>query len=119
MEGGDVDLDSEASIRHDGGHDLSIKSIRIRPFPCPHIIDDRDCSKFLTLVYRIQGSSIRWAPGLVHFVPAVAYHFCLNLPAVFSQPGNSLIEIPCMYRVEKNGMRNIAKQDPGRVRQNR
>ena len=24
--------------------------------------------------------------GLVKFVPAVAYHFCLNLPATFSQP---------------------------------
>ena len=24
--------------------------------------------------------------GLVHFVPAVAYLFCLNLPAAFSQP---------------------------------
>ena len=34
-------------------------------------------------------------PGLVNFVPAVAYHFCLNLPAEFSQPGNSLTGIPC------------------------
>ena len=24
--------------------------------------------------------------GFVKFVPAVAYHFCLNLPATFSQP---------------------------------
>ena len=34
-------------------------------------------------------------PGLQNFVTALAYHFCLNLPAAFSQPGNGLIEIPC------------------------
>ena len=28
-----------------------------------------------------------WAPGLVNFIPALAYHFCLALPAKFSQPG--------------------------------
>ena len=28
-----------------------------------------------------------FAHGLVNFVPAVAYLFCLNLPAAFSQPG--------------------------------
>ena len=33
-------------------------------------------------------------PGLVNLVPAVAYHFCLNLPAAFLQPGNSLIFEP-------------------------
>ena len=27
----------------------------------------------------------------MNFVPAVAYHFCLNLPAAFSQPKNGLI----------------------------
>ena len=32
----------------------------------------------------------------MNFVPAVAYLFCLNLPAAFLQPGNSLIEIPCI-----------------------
>ena len=35
------------------------------------------------------------APGLVNVVHAVAYHFCLNLPAAFSQPGKGLLEIPC------------------------
>ena len=35
-------------------------------------------------------------PGLVNSIPAVAYLFCLNLPAAFSQPGNGLIEIPCI-----------------------
>ena len=44
----------------------------------------------------VQGISIRLFPGLVNIAPAVAYHFCLNLPAAFPQPGNGLIEIPCM-----------------------
>ena len=35
-----------------------------------------------------------WGPlwvvyGLVNFAPAVAYHFCLNLPATLSQPRTS------------------------------
>ena len=33
---------------------------------------------------------------MVNFVPAVAYHFCLNLPAVFSQPGARLLLEPCI-----------------------
>ena len=35
-------------------------------------------------------------PGLVNFVPAVAYHFCLNLQAAFSQPGNDLASVNVM-----------------------
>ena len=34
-------------------------------------------------------------PGLVNFVIAVAYHFCLSLPAVFTQPGQSILANPC------------------------
>ena len=34
-------------------------------------------------------------PGLVNFVPAVAYRFCPNLPAAFSQPGNGPKVKPC------------------------
>ena len=41
----------------------------------------------------------RWAkvdaPVLVNFVPAVAHHFCLNLPAAFSQPGASNLANLC------------------------
>ena len=29
--------------------------------------------------------------GLVRFVPTVAYHFCLALPAAFTQPGSRLL----------------------------
>ena len=31
----------------------------------------------------LQGMAKRWAQGLVNFVAAVAYHFCLALPAAF------------------------------------
>ena len=47
------------------------------------------------LTNAVQGIFIWPFPGLVNFVPAVAYHFCLNLPAAFSQPGNGHTEIPC------------------------
>ena len=33
--------------------------------------------------------------GLVKFVAAVAYHFCLVLPAAFTQPGDHLLAKPC------------------------
>ena len=39
-------------------------------------------------------------PGLVNFAHAVAYHFCLNIPAAFSQPGNSLIVKPCILTAD-------------------
>ena len=29
----------------------------------------------------------RWAPGLVNFITAVAYHLCPSLPAAITQPG--------------------------------
>ena len=49
----------------------------------------------------VQGSTIRQAPGLLNFVPAVAYHFCLNMPAAFSQPGACLIVEPCICSTPK------------------
>ena len=33
--------------------------------------------------------------GLVNCFPAVAYHFCLSLPAAFTQPGQNLLADPC------------------------
>ena len=36
-------------------------------------------------------------PGLENFVPAVPYHFCLNLPSVFSQLGNGNLAQPCWF----------------------
>ena len=44
----------------------------------------------------IQGSAKRQSPGLVNFVTALAYHFCLPLPAAFTQPGDHLIAKPCI-----------------------
>ena len=45
--------------------------------------------------FGIQSSTNRRAPGLVNFVPALAYYFCLNLPAAFTQPGARLLVEPC------------------------
>ena len=39
---------------------------------------------------RLKGSP----PGLVNFITALAYHFCLALPAVFTQPGGHLLAEP-------------------------
>ena len=33
------------------------------------------------------------APGLVNFVAAVAYHFCLNLPAALTQPASTFADL--------------------------
>ena len=45
----------------------------------------------------IQGSAKRRSPGLVNIVAAVAHHFCLALPAAFTQPGLHLLAEP--YKV--------------------
>ena len=50
----------------------------------------------MILVLDIQGSTNRRALGLVNFVPALAYHFCLNLPAAFTQPGARLLVELCI-----------------------
>ena len=55
-------------------------------------------NSFFTIDWSIQGSAKRRSPGLVNFVAAVAYHFCLALPAVFSQPGAHLFAEPCPSR---------------------
>ena len=44
----------------------------------------------------LQGSAKRRSPGWVNFVAAVTYHFCLALPAAFTQPGTQLLAEPCM-----------------------
>ena len=46
-------------------------------------------------VCNVQGSATRWAPGLVKFAPALAYHFCLAMPATFMKPGAHLFAEPC------------------------
>ena len=44
--------------------------------------------------YSIQRSGKVGAPGLVDFIPAVAYHLCLNLLVAFSQIPTSIISGP-------------------------
>ena len=69
--------------------DVVLMGLKVSPsFPFP-------CNREGVTGPPLQEISIRPFPGLVNFVPAVAYLFCLNLPAAFSQPGNGLIEIPC------------------------
>ena len=50
----------------------------------------------------VQGSTMRPFLGLVNFVPAVAYHLCLNMSASFSQPGNGLLEVLCTHNELKD-----------------
>ena len=47
----------------------------------------------------VQGSTNMLAPGFMNFVLALAYHFWLNLPAAFTQPGAQLLVEPCTYDV--------------------
>ena len=47
-------------------------------------------------VASVQGLANPRARGLVNFVTADAYHFCLNLPDTFSQPGPRGLADPCM-----------------------
>ena len=54
---------------------------------------------FMSACPLLQGSAKRLKPGLVKFVPAVAYHFCLNLPGAFTKPGQSLLAEPCGWEL--------------------
>ena len=42
----------------------------------------------------VQGLPKEYFPGLVNFVTAVAYLFCLNLPRALSQPGKHSLATP-------------------------
>ena len=68
-----------------------------RPFPdiLPTRVrnDKSGLSYGLSHIYR--GPAKLWSPGLMNFVSAVAYLFCLNLPAAFSQPGDQNFAGPC------------------------
>ena len=44
----------------------------------------------------VQTSAKVGTPGLMNFVPALAYHFCLNLPAAFMQHGESTLADLCI-----------------------
>ena len=48
----------------------------------------------------LQGSAKRRYPDLANFITALAYHFCLDFPAAFTQPGAHLLAEHCKYLVE-------------------
>ena len=58
----------------------------------------------------LQGSPKECFPGLVNFVTAVAYHFCLNLPIASSQPGKHSFGDHCTYC----GSACYAKHEPSK-----
>ena len=41
--------------------------------------------------------------GLVSFVPAVGYHFCLNFPETFAQPGVHFFLAPLCTSINDRG----------------
>ena len=45
----------------------------------------------------VQRSANVDAPLYVNFVPALTYHFCLNLPEAFTQPGASTLADLCIF----------------------
>ena len=49
----------------------------------------------------VQGFTLWLFAGLVNFIIAVAYHFCLNLLVAFSQPGDGLTFLPCREQAHK------------------
>ena len=53
----------------------------------PQLQGDGRSKSCVQFVSTVQGSTNRWALGLVNFVPVLDYHFWLNLPAAFTQPG--------------------------------
>ena len=46
-------------------------------------------------IYVVQISAIRRVPGLVNFILALAYYYCLALPAEFMQPEAHILAQPC------------------------
>ena len=72
------------------------------PCACAH-------SKYMSFCLTCtQGLAKRQSSGLVNFVPALAYHFCMVLPEVFTQPGAHLLYIHISRVVRKD--RNLKSQ---------
>ena len=79
---------------------LAVSLSRILP---PSSVSLPPTAEFLYDVHRgsvkkqaiVQDSAKRLWSLLVKPVVAFAYHFCLSLPAVFTQPGRSLLADPC------------------------
>ena len=58
------------------------------------------CSKHGVKVHTLAEVGV---PGLVNFITAVAYHFCLARPRAFTQPGTYLLAEPCTFLALLNG----------------
>ena len=67
--------------------------------PILHFDDFVSVVTMLHYLVIVLGPEIILVRGLVKLVPAVAYHFCLNLPATFSQPRTSIISGPSSRRI--------------------
>ena len=62
----------------------------------------------------VQRSAKRGSSGLVNFIAAVAYHFCLALPTAFTQSGQSLLADPCMCACPYVGLTQVEAAERGR-----
>ena len=56
------------------------------------------CKQGRETMREVQGSPKVCFPGLVYFVTAVAYHFCLNFPRAFTQSGKTSFEVIPLVR---------------------
>ena len=55
----------------------------------------------------VQGSDKRQSPGLVNYVTALAYLFCMALPGAVTQPGDHLVAELCTYDFRTEGERGL------------
>ena len=66
------------------------------------------CKKSFTFGY-VQSPKKVFVHGLVNFVPAIAYLFCLALPAAFSQPHTkTFFGLPVQFYLDTMRKRNLA-----------
>ena len=80
-----------------GCPDFIVLNVQRSPFFCADTFKKGPCLSFyLFSPLPLQGWAKRRTPGLENFDPAVAYHFCLNLPEKYSQPGDYFLAQPCI-----------------------
>ena len=51
----------------------------------------------------------------MNFVTALAYHFCLALPAALTQPGDHLLAKPCSLKATSDPFQEVHKEVPYQV----
>ena len=81
-------------------HDFNFSTHRPIPFSLlmsySQRITDKGWFGYCTQSSTLQGPAKTRSPGLVNFIIALAYHFCLALPAAFTQPRYHLLAEPCI-----------------------